>query len=73
LSPRSLIQCAVSHEFDKQCPNPEMAERDCVRRTSRSAAAGLRHSRAPAKLGHYRSTSLMDKLLLDGNDAAYEH
>ena len=29
-------------------------ERDCVRSTSRSAAAGLQHSRAPAKSGHFQ-------------------
>jgi len=28
--------------------------------TSRSAAAGLRHSRAPNKLGHYQLPSLLD-------------
>ncbi len=33
------------------------SERDCVRSTSRSTAAGLRHSRAPTKLGHYAQLS----------------
>ncbi|GEM_PF-1429125 len=60
-----------------QCPNFKMAERDCVRRTSRSAAADLRHSRA-AKSGHYRYLSevaLRDSwcILVAGSSVASPH
>ncbi len=43
----------ASSKPDGQCPHSNFPERDCVRSTSRSAAAGLRHSRAPNKLGRY--------------------
>jgi len=42
----TIIHGAARNALERQCANFEIAERDCVRRTSRSATAGLRPSRA---------------------------
>ena len=43
------------------CRDLNFLERDCVRSIRRSAAAGLRHSRALTKLGHCHCGSAIDR------------